>query len=121
MNIIEAIKKIQEKWYDIPTSRQGNDTTSPYRSMLYGTDIEAVWLGVSDKCESYDVDEEWVGVRQDGEITWAYASGCSCWDGSYRIDGHCHVKDVKTATMNHPENMAVDWAAKIIEFASGLN
>ena len=120
MTLKQAIKKIQDKWYDIPTSKKWDDEKKGHREMLYGTTIEAVWLGVSDKSEGYDTEEEWVGIRQDGQIVWAYGSGCSCWDGSYAIEGHCHVKDVKTATMNHPENMSVDWTEKIIAVAESL-
>jgi len=73
---------------------------------------EAVWVANSDIADSYEVDEEWIGIKGDGSLVWAYASGCSCWDGNYDTKVE---KTVKAFTLNHkwqPE----EWEQKIIEF-----
>lgn len=99
----EAIKKIvenfdslqQEKGYSVP-------------------EMEAVWCGRSDTAGSYEVDEEWVGVTRQGEIAWAYASGCSCWDGDFSEERFASIKEGK---LNHTQNTPEDWQKAIIAFA----
>lgn len=104
MDLQEAIKEIVSDWENLRTS-QKKDWGTPKS--------EAVWVAQSDIAGSYEVDEEWVGISPQGNIVWAYASGCSCWDGDYDEE---HVKTLKEVTLNHqipPE----EWEKAIIRFA----
>ena len=99
MKIKQALEKIKKNWAKYEHDIKGGH--------------EAVWLAKSDIAGSYEVDEEWVGIKGDGSLVWAYASGCSCWDGNYDAEV---VKSIKVMKLNHkwlPEN----WEEKIIKFA----
>lgn len=74
---------------------------------------EAVWIAKSDIADSYEVDEEWVGMKGDGTLIWAYASGCSCWDGEYETKP---IKTLKTFSFTH-NHLPEEWEKRIIEFA----
>lgn len=96
-----ALKRIKDMWSELPhETREGH---------------EAVWIATSDKADSYEVDEEWIGMKGDGSLVWAYASGCSCWDGDYDTD---IIKDIKVFEFTHKE-MAEGWKDAIIAFANG--
>ncbi len=73
----------------------------------------AVWCAKSDIGEEYEVDEEWIGVTPQGDIAWAYASGCSCWEGDFYEERH---ESIKEFTLNH-NHAPEDWEAAIIKFA----
>ena len=104
MNIEEAIAKVVEKYTTLEESEKDG--------------LKAVWVHETDHAGSYEVDEEWIGVTKTGSIAWAYASGCSCWDGSYET--HEHTPDtLKAFTFNH-EDMKAEWEKKIIEYAESL-
>jgi hypothetical protein len=99
MELQQAIKKILDNWNNL------------HREVKDGH--EAVWVAKSDIADSYEVDEEWIGVKGNGDLVWAYASGCSCWDGDYDT---AVEKTVKVFNLNHkwsPE----EWEEKIIKFA----
>lgn len=99
MTIDTALEKIKENWASYPhDSKNGH---------------EAVWIAKDDMADSYEVDEEWIGMKGDGSLVWAYASGCSCWDGDYESQNE---KTVKAFKLNHqiaPEK----WEEAIIKFA----
>ena len=76
--------------------------------------VEAVWIASSDNADSYEVDEEWLGVQKDGTVMWAYASGCSCWDGDYSTTP-LDEKTIKTSKFNHQE-MQDGWEDAIKKF-----
>ena|SRR3990167_620652 len=73
---------------------------------------EAVWFAKSDLSESYEVDEEWLGLKGDGSFVWAYASGCSCWDGDY--DGKVE-KEIKAFKLEHNRTYE-EWENSLTEF-----
>lgn len=104
MTLSKAIKAITAEWEVLRAAQKQN----------YGTPkSEAVWIAQSNIAGSYEVDEEWIGIAKDGSIVWAYASGCSCWDGEYSEE---HVKTLKEVTLTHsipPE----EWEKAIIAFA----
>lgn len=77
-------------------------------------EIEAVWCAESNTAGSYEVDEEWIGVRLNGDIAWAYASGCSCWNGGYDEE---HKSTIKELTLKHYQHLPEDWEKAIILFA----
>lgn len=99
MNIDEALKKIKENWASYPhDSKDGH---------------KAVWIVKDDIAYPYEVDEEWIGMKGDGSLVWAYASYCSCWSGDYETQ---IGKTIKAFKLNHqvaPEK----WEEAIIKFA----
>jgi len=105
MNIEEAIRKIVSEYNEL-LKKQNNGYSTPK--------MEAIWCGKSDTAGSYEVDEEWIGVRLDGSIAWAYASGCSCWDGDFTEERFASMKEV---VLNHKQHLPEDWEKAIIEFA----
>lgn len=106
----QALKTILENW-DALIEKQKKESS-------YGTpDREGVvWFTFTDHAGSYEVDEEWLGVKKDGTIVWAYASGCSCWGGGYEIHETHDEKEIKTFTFNH-EDMKAEWQEKLVAFA----
>ena len=99
MTLKQAINKIVKNWSTYPHEIKDNQ--------------EAVWIAKADIAGSYEVDEEWIGIKGDGSFIWAYASGCSCWDGDYETKIE---KTVKSFVFNHkwtPE----EWEKQIIKFA----
>lgn len=79
-------------------------------------DIHAVWVAKSDVAGAYQVDEEWFGVRLDGSLAYAYASGCSCWDGSYDAEVIGKPKEVKAFPFKHGK-APKEWLQAIAKFA----
>lgn len=73
----------------------------------------AVWCARSDTAGSYEVDEEWIGISPKGDLVWAYASGCSCWDGDYSEDTKPTMKEFTLEHTHTPE----DWEKMIITFS----
>lgn len=104
MDYEEAIKHIVENWESL---QDGQSKT------LRTPETIAVWCAKSDTAGSYEVDEEWIGVTPQGGIAWAYASGCSCWDGNFDEERHASVKEL-TLQHDHPPE---DWEKAIIKFA----
>ena len=99
MTLKEAIKKIVKNWDKYPHEIKDGS--------------EAVWIAKSDIAGSYEVDEEWIGIKGNGSLIWAYASGCSCWGGEYETKIE---KTVKAFPLNHKWS-AKEWEEKIIAFA----
>ena len=105
MKIKEAIKKIVSEYNEL-LKNQNAGYSMPK--------MEAIWCGKSDTAGSYEVDEEWIGIRLDGSIAWAYASGCSCWDGDFDEERFASMKEV---VLNHKQHLPEDWEKAIIRFA----
>ena len=104
MTIQEALDKVVKNWQTLEKSEKGG--------------VEAVWIYEDDTADAYEVDEEWIGVTARGNVAWAYASGCSCWDGDY--DAHDKSLDtIKSFVFTH-DNTGKEWEAAIIKFAEGL-
>lgn len=99
MNYTQALQKIKENWSSYP-----HDIKDGH---------EAVWIAKSDIAGSYEVDEEWIGMKGNGSLVWAYASGCSCWGGEYDTK---IGKSLKAFTLNH-KRTSEEWRKKIIMFA----
>lgn len=109
MTLKQAIKKIVKNWEEIKKN-QGKDYSWGCPKSI------AVWIGKSDIADSYEVDEEWIGISPQGNIVWAYASGCSCWDGDYDEDTKPTVKEFTLEHKNTPE----EWEQAIIRFADNF-
>ena len=105
MNLEDAIKKIVSHYNELLKNQEAGYSTPK---------IEAVWCGKSDTAGSYEVDEEWIGVRLDGSIAWAYASSCSCWDGNFEEERFASIKEV---ILSHKQHLPEDWGKAIIRFA----
>lgn len=101
MKIKQALEKIRENWGSYEHDNKGGH--------------EAVWMAKDGIAGSYEVDEEWIGMKGDGSLVWAYASGCSCWDGDYESKVE---KTVKAFLLRH-DRPPEDWEAAIIKFAEG--
>lgn len=98
MNIKQALKFIKDNWAVLPHNTiEGN---------------EAVWFVDDDKSESYEVDYEKIGMKGDGTLIWAYASGCSCWDGDYQTKP---IPDIKVFEFNHA-GMSEEWQKQLLAF-----
>lgn len=95
----QALAKIEKNWSKLP-----HDIKNGH---------EAVWIANSDIAGSYEVDEEWIGMKGDGTLIWAYASGCSCWSGDYDT---AVEKTIKSFKLNHKWTPD-EWEEKIIKFA----
>lgn len=105
MTLKQAIKEITNNWEALYAVQLKGVYSHP-KSV-------AVWVASSDLADSYEVDEEWIGITPQGNIAWAYASGCSCWDGDYVED---HKTTVKELTLTH-QHTPEDWEKAIVAFA----
>lgn len=104
MTLEEAIKIIIDNW-----DKLENDAIEG---------IEAVWFYLSSHSFSYDIDDEKIGVKKDGKLVWAFASGCSCWDGSWNTE-ECPTKDMKVFEFQH-EDTKEEWEQALIKFAQEI-
>jgi hypothetical protein len=108
MTLEEAIKSIVKDWDALREKQKGVIG-------CYGIPkIEAVWCAKSDTAGSYEVNEEWIGITEGGRIAWAYASGCSCWDGNYDENRFASLKEV---VLTHADQAPEKWEKAIIKFA----
>lgn len=106
MNIQEAINILKRKYKDLESEL----------GYGYGKDeVKAIWFYVSDKADSYEVNEEHVGMKEDGTFVWAYASGCSCWSGDYNTK-QCDYKSLKVMEFEHEETPK-EWEDALIKLA----
>lgn len=103
----QAIQKIVQNFSTLIEKQENDRYTLPK--------IKAVWFHRSNRSEWYNVDEEWLGVTKEGKIAWAYASGCSCWDGDFD-EKECDTETIKEVIFKH-EDMKKEWEEKLIEFA----
>lgn len=106
MTTEQAIKYIVDNW-----ERLYDKQTKEYNK----PNMIAVWVGTSDIAGAYEVDEEWVGITPQGNIAWAYASGCSCWDGGFKEERYASTKEL---TLQHSKNTPKEWEKAIVEFAT---
>lgn len=104
MTYKQAIKHIVENWESLQEGQAG----------IYSKPkTVAVWFAKSDTAGAYEIDEEWIGVTPQGNVAWAYASGCSCWDGDFDEERHASVKEL---TLRH-EHAPEKWEEAAIKFA----
>lgn len=108
MTLKQAIKKITKDWEKIHAAQKVGYSIPK---------MVAVWCAKSDTAGSYEVDEEWIGITPQGNIAWAYASGCSCWDGDFSEERFASMKEV---TINHKQIPPEEWEKAIIKFAETL-
>lgn len=102
-------KNILDNWDELIKKQESSFFGLPKKESV-------IWVAVSDIADSYEVDEEWIGVDKEGGLHWAYASGCSCWEGEYK---HEHVKDIKTLKLIH-DHAPEEWLTAIDKFDASL-
>ena len=104
MNIQQALDKIVANYDKLqPTKLDG---------------LEAIWISKTDHADSYEVDEENIGVTKTGKLAWAYAFGCSYCSGDYETDEK-PLDTMKAFTVNH-EDMKEKWEKEVIAYAEKL-
>lgn len=105
MNLQQAIEQIVNNWELLKDKSNDGD---------FAPKMVAVWCAKSDIAGEYEVDEEWIGITPQGRIAWAYASGCSCWDGDFDEKRFTSMKEV---TLKQDSNTPEEWEKAIIKFA----
>jgi hypothetical protein len=105
MTLKQAIKFIVKNWERLHDTFQGSGYGEPK--------TVAVWVAESYTSRDYDIDLEKIGITPQGNIAWAYASGCSCWDGDYTENTKPTIKEF---TLDHG-HLPEEWEAAIIRFA----
>jgi len=105
MTTTQALKWVKDNWDKLPKDTLG-----------YGSNKtkEAVWFIDEDTDEEWGINQEAIGMTKDGKLLWAYASGCSCWEGEYEIH-EVHSKDIKTLEFNHTD-LKDKWEIILLEF-----
>lgn len=114
MTLKQSIKKIVSQWEEL---HKKQNQLSSYWGHPKSVVVPAVWCAKSDLADSYEVDEEWIGISPQGNLVWAYASGCSCWDGDYTEDTKPTMKEL---TLVHEKHTPDAWEKAIIAFAETL-
>lgn len=109
MNFEEARALILKSW-DSPTVQAKVEEI--------GGETAAWFMEVDDSAE-YSIDRECVGIRQDGTFVWAYASGCSCWDGDYEVENIADEPTLKVFSFKSDE-MSKKWMSAFLAFAESL-
>lgn len=104
----KAIEKIVSNWEKLKDAETTQLRYSSKPQMI------AVWCAKSDTAGSYEVDEEWIGITPQGKIAWAYASGCSCWDGDF---DEGRFESMKEVVLTHKQHLPEDWGKAIISFS----
>lgn len=115
MDLQEAVTKIANSWDKFEVKNRWDGGVAN-KMELDG--LLAIWVHSTDHAGSYEVDEEWIGVTEDGRIAWAYASGCSCWDGGFEVE-KLTPDTIKAFTFKH-DDMKEEWEKKLIAFAETL-
>lgn len=111
MDTKQALKWVKDNWVKLP-----HGTAYEYGSSNPTPDC--VWFAESDTSQGYDVDIEKVGMTKDGRLIWAYASGCSCWEGEYYSEEiGCTTRSVKNFEFQH-QDMKDEWSKQLLKFVS---
>jgi hypothetical protein len=99
MTFSQALQTIRKRWKGLPHASKASH--------------EAVWIRMPPE-DAAEVEEEWVGMRGDGSLVWAYASGYA-----YR-KGHPETERRKEVTVWQVErkDMPQRWKEAMITFAA---
>jgi len=98
MTFSQALQTIRKHWKVLPHESKASH--------------EAVWIRMPPE-DAAEVEEEWVGMRGDGSLVWAYASGCVYRDGKQEIGS---VHEVKVWQFDR-KDMPKPWKEAMITFA----
>ena len=98
MTLSQALQKIRKHWKVLPHESKDSH--------------EAVWIKMPPE-DAAEVEEEWVGMRGDGSLVWAYASGYGYCDGNPETESPQEV----TVLQFDRKDMPKRWKAALITFA----
>jgi hypothetical protein len=99
MTFSQALQTIHKHWQVLPhESKEGH---------------EAVWIRIPPTDEASEGEEEWVGMRGDGSLVWAYASGLVSRDSNPETASR---KEVQVWQFDR-KDMPKSWKAALITFA----
>ena len=99
MTLSQALHKLRKHWRGLPHESKDSH--------------EAVWIRIPPPEDGSEVEEEWVGMRGDGSLVWAYTSGCVYSDCKHEIGS---VHEVKVWQFDR-KDMPKQWKAAMITFA----
>ena len=98
MTLSQALQKIRKHWKVLPHESKASH--------------EAVWIRIPPE-DAAEVYEEWVGMRSDGSLVWAYTSGYGYSDGKQATE---HLQEV-TVLQCDRKDMLQRWKDTLITFA----
>jgi hypothetical protein len=99
MTLSQALQKIRKHWRGLPHESKASH--------------EAIWIRIPPTDEESEADEEWIGMRGDGSLVWAYTSGLVSSDGN--PETACR-KEVQVWQFDR-KDMPKSWKAALITFA----
>jgi hypothetical protein len=98
MTFSQALQKIRKHWRVLPHESKASH--------------EAVWIRIPPE-DAAEVYEEWIGMRGDGSLVWAYASGYASRASNPETESLQEVKALQFDRTDMPKQ----WKAAIIAFA----
>jgi len=98
MSLAQALQTIRKHWRVLPHESKASH--------------EAIWIRIPPE-DAAEVYEEWVGMRGDGSLVWAYTSGYGYRDGTHATE---HLQEVKVLQFDR-KDMPKRWQEALITFA----
>jgi hypothetical protein len=98
MTFSQALQKIRTHWKVLPHESKASH--------------EAVWIRIPPE-DVAEVEEEWVGMRGDGSLVWAYAAGCAYSNGNPETASRQEVQVWQCDRKDMPKR----WKEALITFA----
>jgi hypothetical protein len=99
MTLSQALHKLRKHWSVLPHESKASH--------------EAVWIRLPPPEDVSDVEEEWVGMRGDGSLIWAYTLGYGYGEGTQEPASR---KEVQVLQCDRTD-MEKRWKEAIITFA----
>jgi hypothetical protein len=78
MTFSQALQTIHKHWKVLPHEIKASH--------------EAIWIRIPPTDETSEGEEEWIGMRGDGSLVWAYASGYISRASNPKTESHKEVK-----------------------------
>jgi hypothetical protein len=98
MTLSQALQKIRKHWKVLPHESKASH--------------EAVWIRMPPE-DAAEVYEEWVGVRGDGSLVWAYTSGYGYGEGTQATEQLHEVRVLQFDRKAMPKR----WKEAMLTFA----
>jgi hypothetical protein len=98
MTFSQALQTIHKHWKVLPHESKASH--------------EAVWIRIPPE-DAAEVYEEWVGMRGDGSLVWAYSSGYGYSEGTHATEPRHEVKVLQFECKDMPKR----WKEALITFA----
>ena len=99
MTLFHALHTIRKRWKVLPHERKASH--------------EAVWIRMPPE-DAAEVYEEWVGMRGDGSLVWAYTSGYGYGEGTQAMEPLHEVTVLQCDRKDMPQR----WKDALITFAA---